>query len=90
MPKKDDRPMSNVAEHDRKQEREGDDGKEARVDLLVRRDAVRVHDRLEALRELVRPMERRRGPVRAQLVQDRWHRWCPIPPAKKRKKTSAV
>jgi hypothetical protein len=65
--------VSNIAEHDRKQEREGDDGKEARVDLLVRRDAVRVHDRLEALRELVRPMERGWGPIRAQLMQDRRH-----------------
>ena len=71
---KDDRPVSNVAEHDREQERKGDDGKEAWVDLLVRSDAIRVHDRLEALRELVRPMERRRRPVRAQLMQDRRHR----------------
>ena len=66
--------MPNVAEHDRKQEREGDDGKKARVDFLVCRDAVRVHDRLEALCEFVRTMECRWGFVRAQLVQDRRHR----------------
>ena len=69
----DDRPVSNVTEHDREQEREGDHGKEARVDLLVRRDTVRIHDCLEALRKLVRSMERRRCPVRAQLMQDRRH-----------------
>jgi hypothetical protein len=69
----DDRPVSNIAEHDREQERECDDGKETRVDLLVRRHAVRVHDCLEALRELVCPMERGRGLVRAQFMQDRRH-----------------
>ena len=45
--------MAQVTEHDSEEEREGDDGKAARVDLTVRCDTVRVHNRLEALGELV-------------------------------------
>ncbi len=66
--------MSNVTKHDRKQERKGDDSEKARVDLLVRRDAIRVHDRLESFCELIGPLERRRRLVCAQLMQNRWHR----------------
>jgi len=52
--------MSNVAKHDHKQEREGDDGKKAGVDLLVRCNAIRVHDSLKAFREFIHLLERRR------------------------------
>jgi hypothetical protein len=66
--------MSNVAKHDCKQEREGDNGKKAGVDLLVRCNAIRVHDSLKAFREFIRPLERRRRLVCAQLMQDRRYR----------------
>lgn len=49
--------MSNIAKHDSEQEREGDNSKESRVDLLVRRDTVTVHDSLESFRKLVRAQE---------------------------------
>ena len=65
--------VADVAEHDGEQERERDDSEQSRVDLLVRADAVRVDDRLEALGELVRAVERRRVLGRAQLVQDARH-----------------
>jgi hypothetical protein len=51
-----DEAVARVAEHHREQERKRDDGERGRVDLAVRRDAVRVHDALEARRELVRPV----------------------------------
>lgn len=63
--------MANVTEHDGEQERERDDGEQAGVDLLVRADAVRIDDVLEALGELVRAVERRRGIGRSELVQQR-------------------
>ena len=46
--------MADVAEHDREEEREADDREDARVDLAVSRDAVRVDEGLEALRVLGR------------------------------------
>ena len=62
--------MANVAEHDSEQERERDDGKQAGVHLLVGRDTVGIHNGLEALSELVHAVERRRGTVCAQLMQN--------------------
>ena len=51
----DDRSMTDIAKHDSKQERECDHCKEARVDFLVTRRPIAVHNRLKALRELVGP-----------------------------------
>lgn len=62
--------MTNVTEHDSEQEWERDDSEKTRVHLLVRRDTITVHDRLEAFRELVRAVERRRRLIRAELMQD--------------------
>jgi hypothetical protein len=64
--------MSNVTKHDRKEEWEGDDGEKAGVNLFVRRDAIRVHDRLESFCEFIGPLERRRSLVCAQLMQNWW------------------
>ena len=63
--------MPDISKHNGEEEGEGDDREQAGVDLLVRRDTIRVDDGLEALGELVRAVERRRVLVRAQLVQDR-------------------
>ena len=62
--------MTNITEHDSEQEREGDDSEQTRIDFLVRRDTVGIHDGLETLRELVRADERRRRAVGTELVQD--------------------
>ena len=64
--------MSHVTKHDRKQEWEGDDGEKTRVDLLVRRDTIRVHNRLESFCKFIGPLERRRSLVCAQLMQNWW------------------
>ena len=65
--------MTNITEHDSEQEREGDDSEQTRIDFLIRRDTVGIHDGLEALGELVRTMERGGRAIRAQLVKDRWN-----------------
>lgn len=66
----DDDTVANISEHDREQEREGDDGKETRVDLLVRSDTVAVHDSLETFGELVRPLECGRSLASAKFMQN--------------------
>lgn len=53
----DDTTVTNVTEHDREQEGEGDDSKETGVDLLVGGNTVTVHDGLEAICKLVRAVE---------------------------------
>lgn len=63
--------VSEVSKHDGKQEREGDDGEQSRVDLLVGGDTVRVDNGLERLGEHGRSVERRRRLVRSKLRQDR-------------------
>jgi hypothetical protein len=68
--------MSNVTEHDSKQEGERDDCKQPRVDLLIRCDPVCVHDRLERPGELVGAMVRRRGFRSRDLLQN-WGYCCP-------------
>ena len=65
-----DKTVTDVAEHDCEQEGERNDSKQARVDLLVRRYTVGVHDGLETFSKLVRAVERRWGAIRAQPVQD--------------------
>lgn len=57
--------MSDITKHDSKEEREGDDSEETRVDLLVRTNTVRVDDGLESRRELVGAMEGGRVFVRS-------------------------
>ena len=66
----DDEAVTNIAEHDSEQEREGDDRKQTGVDFLVSGNTIGIHDGLEALRKLVRADERRRRAVGAELVQD--------------------
>lgn len=63
--------MSNVTKHDSEKERERDDRKQSRVDLLVRSNTVRIDDGLHSLGHLVRTMERGGVLVRTKLVQDR-------------------
>ena len=65
--------VAHVAKHDGEEEGEGDDRVQARVRLLVRRDAVCVHDRLEALGELVRALVRRRRLLGAHRLHHRGH-----------------
>ena len=67
----DDEAVPDVAEHDCEQERERDHRKQTGVDLLVRCNTIRIHDRLETFGEFVRSDERRGRPVRPQLVQNR-------------------
>lgn len=66
--------VTEVAEHDGEEEGEGGDGEETRVDLLVRRDAVRVDDGLEGLGEGRGAVESRRRLVRLELGEDRRNR----------------
>lgn len=63
--------MSNITEHHSEQEWEGNDRKQTGIDLLVRCDTVCIHYRLEPLRKLVGSVERRRGPISAEFVEDR-------------------
>ena len=65
---KDNETMSNVTEHDREQERERDHSEESRVDLLIRRDTVAVHNVLEPFGELVCAVESGWCLVRAQFM----------------------
>lgn len=67
---KDDDTVANVSEHDRKQERESDNGEETWVDLLVRSNTVTVHDGLEALGKLISTLEGWRGLASAKLVKN--------------------
>lgn len=62
--------VANVTKHDSKEEREGDDGEETGVDFLVRGDAVRINDGLEAGCELVDAVKGGRVFGIAELVQD--------------------
>jgi hypothetical protein len=62
--------VTDIAEHDGKQEGESDDGEQSRVDLLVRTDTVSVDNVLETFGELVRAVESRRSSRSAKLVQD--------------------
>ena len=66
----DDEAVTNVTKHDSEQEGESDDGEETRIDFLVSRDTIAVHDRLERLRELVRALKCRRLLAGSQLVQN--------------------
>lgn len=63
--------MTDITKHHREQERERDDRKQPRVHFLVRRDPIRIHNRLEPFRKLVRPVERRRSSIRAEFMQNR-------------------
>jgi len=72
--------MPQVAKHDGEQEGEGHDGEHSGVDLAVARDAVRVHDGLEAARELV-GLE-----VRGWVVVRHGHRLQHRPHLQRRKK----
>lgn len=62
--------MSNITEHDGEEEREGDYCKQSRVDFLIRRDTITVHDSLETLRELVGAMESRGRLARLEFMKD--------------------
>lgn len=66
----DDATVSNITKHHREEEGESDHGEKTRVDFLICRDTIAVHDRLEAFGELVRAVERRWCLVRPKLVQD--------------------
>lgn len=66
--------MTNVTEHNGEEERERDDGKQSRVDLLVAADSVRVDDGLEAFGELVGAVESGRGLRGAELVKESGNR----------------
>lgn len=60
--------VSNVSKHDSEEEGEGDDRKESRIDLLIRRNTVRVDDGLESGGKLVRRVESRWILERSALV----------------------
>ena len=47
--------MASISKHDSKQEGEGCDGEDRRIDLSIGVDAVRVYEVLEACRVLVGP-----------------------------------
>jgi hypothetical protein len=68
--------VAQITKHDGKQEWESDDGVKRWVDLLVRRYAISVDHRLEALGEPICAVEGWRLLVRAQFVQD-WRDVCP-------------
>ncbi|GIX61476.1 YjiH family protein [Babesia caballi] len=60
--------VPDVAEHDPKQEGEGDDREGRRVHLLVPRHTIRVHDALEGLRQRPRLVVRRRHRLRVVVA----------------------
>lgn len=62
--------MSEISEHDGEEEREGDDGEESWVDLLVGSDSVGVDDGLESLGEPGCSMEGGRGEVGSKFRKD--------------------
>lgn len=62
--------MAGVAKHNAKQEGKSNDGIKGRIDLAIRCHAVRVDQVLEALRELVGPIERWRILVRVDHVEE--------------------
>ena len=64
----DDEAVPDVTEHNCEQERERDHSEESRVDLLIRRDTVAVHNVLEPFGELVRAVESGWCLVRAQFM----------------------
>lgn len=68
-----DRTVPKIAEHDREQEREGNDRVRGWVHFAIARDTVRIDQRLERVRKFVRPVVRRRILERFHPVQDRWH-----------------
>ena len=65
--------MPDITEHDGEQERESHHRKQAGIDLLIGGDAVTVHDGLEPLGKLVRPVEGWRGLVCTELVENGRH-----------------
>ena len=65
--------MTNVAEHDGEQEWESDDSEQPRVDFLVCRDTITVHNGLETLRKLVCTDVRWRLLACAELMEDGRH-----------------
>jgi len=67
------KPVPNITEHDGEQERESHHREQAGIDLLIGGDAVTVHDGLEPLGKLVRPVEGRRGFVCTELVENGRH-----------------
>jgi hypothetical protein len=69
--KEDDQAMSDITKHHGEQEGERNDSKQTRVDFLIGRNTISVHNGLEALGELVGASECWWRLVRAQLMQDR-------------------
>ena len=63
--------MSNITEHYGEQERERRNRKQARVNFLVGRDTITIHDSLEPFGKLVRAMESRGRLARLEFMQDR-------------------
>lgn len=66
----DDEAMTDVTKHDCEEEWECDDRKESRIDFLILRDTITVHDGLESLSKLVSPMERGGRLVCPKLMED--------------------
>src|SRR5258708_4514517 len=77
-----DEPVSQISKHDCEQEWECNHSKQCRINFLVRSNPIRIDDRLEALRELVRTVERRWLAVRTNLLEYRRHTRpsCFLPP----------
>lgn len=65
--------VSEVTKHDSEEEREGNNGRQGRVDLLVCCGTISIDDGLESLGELVCLQVRWRRLVRANLVDDGWN-----------------
>ena len=65
-----DEAVTNVAEHDGKQEGESNDSEETRIDLLIASDTIAVHNGLESFGELVGAHESWGFLVRPELVQN--------------------
>lgn len=67
----DDKTVANISEHDCEEERERNDRKKSRVNLLVLADTVAIHDGLEGFGEFIGPVERGWSFVCPQLMKDR-------------------
>ena len=68
-----DKAVSNVAEHNSKQEWESDHREQTGINLLIGSDAVTVHDSLKAFGKFVRPVEGWRCFVCGEFAENRWH-----------------